>query len=110
MGFLTYMLGIPVSWTLLMLLWPAVVLFTIASPGLPAGMGTALWSGTLLSLMLDMQEPMNKEFLAMWIALSSGLPDMIRTATNCTIDGFTAIVFDKYSYKFFKNNKKPESI
>ena len=81
---LTYVFGVPVSWTLLLAALPAVVLFTIAAPGLPAGMGTSLWSATLFASMLGLEEPLQSEFVATWIALSSGVPDMLRTATNCT--------------------------
>ena len=93
---LSYVFGVPVSWTLLLAAWPAVVLFTIAAPGLPAGMGTSLWSATLFASMLGLAEPLQSEFVATWIALSSGIPDMLRTATNCTGDGFTAIFMDHY--------------
>ena len=93
---LTYVFGVPVSWTLLLAAWPAVVLFTIAAPGLPAGMGTSLWSATLFASMLGLEEPLQSEFVATWIALSSGVPDMLRTATNCTWDGFTAIFMDHF--------------
>lgn len=93
---LTFVFGIPVSWTLLLAAWPAVVLFTIAAPGLPAGMGTSLWSATLFASMLGLEDPLQSEFVATWIALSSGVPDMLRTATNCTSDGFAAILMDHF--------------
>ncbi|MCP4728400.1 MAG: dicarboxylate/amino acid:cation symporter [bacterium] len=97
---LSYIYGIEISWTILFIAWPAIVLFTIAAPGLPAGMGTALWSGTLFISMLGIEEPVKSSFITTWIALSGGLPDMFRTATNCTGDGFTAILFDKYFDRF----------
>ncbi len=103
---LSYIYGIEISWTILIIAWPAIVLFTIAAPGLPAGMGTALWSGTLFSSMLGIEEPLRSSFITTWIALSSGLPDMFRTATNCTGDGFTAILFDKFFDKFQKKTEK----
>jgi Na+/H+-dicarboxylate symporter len=93
---LSYVFGVEVSWTLLLAAWPAVVLFTVAAPGLPAGMGTALWSATLFASMTNLAEPLRSEFIVTWIALSSGLPDMLRTATNCTGDGFTAILMDHF--------------
>ena len=58
---LSYVFGVPVSWTLLLAAWPAVVLFTIAAPGLPAGMGTSLWSATLFASMLGLEEPLQSE-------------------------------------------------
>jgi Na+/H+-dicarboxylate symporter len=102
---LSHVFGIEVSWTLLLAAWPAVVLFTIAAPGLPAGMGTALWSATLFASMVGLEEPASSEFVATWIALSSGIPDMLRTATNCTGDGFTAILMDS----FFGESKRPDA-
>ena len=85
-----------ISWTMLLAAWPAIVLFTVAAPGLPAGMGTALWSATLFVSLLDLEEPLKSEVVATWMALSGGFPDMFRTATNCTDDGFTAIIFDHF--------------
>jgi hypothetical protein len=43
--------------------------------------------------MLGMEGAAQGEFIATWIALSGGIPDMLRTATNCTGDGFAAIIF-----------------
>ena len=104
---LTSIYGIETSWTILLIAWPAIVLFTIAAPGLPAGMGTALWSATLFASMLSIEEPDKSMFISTWIALSGGLPDMIRTATNCTGDGFTAILFDRFFYKFKTKSVNP---
>jgi Na+/H+-dicarboxylate symporter len=98
---LTYISGIDISWTTMLIAWPAIVLFAIASPGLPAGVGTALWSSTLFASMLGLEEPMRSNLIATWLALSSGIPDMFRTATNSTGDGFTAILFDSLFDRFF---------
>ncbi len=98
---LTYIFGIATSWTTLLIAWPAIVLFTIAAPGLPAGIGTALWSSTLFASMLGLEDPVRSDFITTWIALAGGLPDMFRTATNCTGDGFTAITFDSMFDRFF---------
>ncbi len=97
---LSHIFGIEISWAILLIAWPAIVLFTIAAPGLPAGMGTALWSSTLFASMLGLEEPLRTNFITTWIALAGGLPDMLRTATNCTGDGFTAIVFDRWFGRF----------
>jgi len=97
---LTHVFGIEVSWTMLLIAWPALVLFTIAAPGLPAGIGTALWSATLFSSMVGLEGQEQSDFVATWIALSGGLPDMLRTATNCTGDGFTALMFDRFFHRF----------
>ena len=90
----THVYGLELSWVIMLAAWPAVVLFTIAAPGLPAGMGTALWSATLFTGILGIEGATQGEFIATWIALSGGVPDMLRTATNCTGDGYTSIIFD----------------
>lgn len=92
---LTIIFDIQISWSVLFMAWPAIVLFTIAAPGLPAGMGTALWSSTLFASLVGLEGATKTEFIATWIALSGGIPDMFRTATNCTSDGFAAIFFNK---------------
>jgi len=93
---LTQVFDYPISWTALLIAWPAIVVFTISAPGLPAGMGTALWSATLFSSLLGLKDEAQIEFVETWIALSGGIPDMLRTATNCTSDGFTAILFNRW--------------
>ena len=98
---LSYIFGIEISLVLLLVAWPAVVLFTIAAPGLPAGIGTSLWSATLFAGLVGLEEPLASELVMTWVALSGGLPDMFRTATNCTGDGFTSIVFSRYYDKYF---------
>tara|TARA_B110000014_G_scaffold258534_1_gene244793 strand:- start:376 stop:1572 length:1197 start_codon:yes stop_codon:yes gene_type:complete len=92
---MTIVFDIPITLTALFVAWPAIVLFTIAAPGLPAGMGTALWSSTLFASLLNLDEAQTTIFITTWIALSGGIPDMFRTATNCTCDGFTAIFFNE---------------
>lgn len=93
---LSYLFGIQIDLATLLMAWPAIVLFTIAAPGLPAGMGTALWSATLFASVLNLPENVASEFVATWIAMSSGLPDMMRTATNCTSDGFASMIMEKF--------------
>jgi Na+/H+-dicarboxylate symporter len=97
----SHVFGLELSWLMMLVVWPAIVLFTIAAPGLPAGMGTALWSATLFANILGLEGLAQGEFIATWIALSGGIPDMLRTATNCTGDGYTAIVFDARFDQFF---------
>lgn len=99
---ISHIFGFDLSWVTMLAAWPAIVLFTIAAPGLPAGMGTALWSATLFANVLGLEGQAQGEFIASWIALSGGIPDMLRTATNCTDDGFTAIIFDNRFDEFFK--------
>ncbi len=101
----SYVFGLELSWMMLLAAWPAVVLFTIAAPGLPAGMGTALWSATLFASILGLEGQAQGEFIASWIALSGGLPDMLRTATNTTGDGYTAIIFDGRFDEFFASDR-----
>jgi len=97
---LHYIFGIEISWTVMLIAWPAVVLFTIAAPGLPAGMGTALWTSTLFASMLGIEEPMKSTVITTWVALYGGIPDMFITAANCTGDGLSAVLFDNYFEKF----------
>ena len=92
---MTIVFDIPITLTSLLVAWPAIVLFTVAAPGLPAGMGTALWSSTLFASLLNFDDTQTTVFITTWIALSGGLPDMFRTAINCTCDGFTAILFNE---------------
>ena len=100
-----HVFGLELSWMMMMAAWPAVVLFTIAAPGLPAGMGTALWSATLFANILGIEGQAQGEFIATWIALSGGIPDMLRTATNCTGDGYTAIIFDGRFDEYFARER-----
>lgn len=101
----SHIFGMELSWLMMLAAWPAVVLFTIAAPGLPAGMGTALWSATLFANILGIEGQAQGEFVASWIALSGGIPDMLRTATNCTGDGYTAIIFDGRFDEFFARTR-----
>jgi Na+/H+-dicarboxylate symporter len=104
---ISYVFGMEISWTMMLMVAPALVLFTIAAPGLPVGIGTALWTATLFASMLGLEEPMKSNFIVTWLALSGGLPDMFRTATNCTGDGFTAIAFDHFFDKYFAKHDSP---
>ena len=95
-----------ISWTLMLVAWPAHVLFTIAAPGLPAPIGTALWSSTLFTSMLGLPDPTKVMVIATWLALCGGFPDMFITTVNSTGDGFTAIVFNHFFDRFFKQKSK----
>jgi Na+/H+-dicarboxylate symporter len=103
---LSYGFGVELSWTMLLIAWPALVLFTIAAPGLPAGMGTPLWCATLFASMTGLEDPVRTEFIATYIALLGVVPDMFITTTNCTDDGFTAVLFDRLFDRFFSRDKK----
>ena len=93
-----------ISWTVMLILWPAVVIFTIAAPGLPAGMGSSLWTATLISSMLGFEEPLKTNFITMFVALYGGIPDMFVTVSNCTGDGLTSVIFDSKFSHFLKSN------
>jgi Na+/H+-dicarboxylate symporter len=101
---ISYVFGFEMSWVTMVAVWPAVVFFTVAAPGLPAGIGTALWTATLFSQILGLEGQAQGEFIASWMALSGGIPDMFRTATNCTGDGFTAVIFDSQFDGFFEKS------
>lgn len=97
---LSFVFDFSVSWAVLFAVWPAAVLFTIAAPGLPSGIGSALWIATLFTSM-TVPEAMQGEVITTWIALVAGIPDMFRTATNVTGDGYTAIFLDSIFDRFF---------
>ena len=99
---LHHIFGLEISWVVLLVVWPAIVLFTIAAPGLPAGMGTALWTSTLFVSILGLEEPVKSSLITTWVALYGGLPDMFITATNCTGDGMSAVLFDNFFQRFSK--------
>ncbi|MFC1726074.1 cation:dicarboxylate symporter family transporter [candidate division KSB1 bacterium] len=103
---LHYIFGIDISLTMMLFALPAIVVFTIAAPGLPAGMGTALWTSTLFASMLGLEEPVRSTLITTWVALYGGLPDMFITAVNCTGDGFSAVLFDSFFSRFSKAETK----
>lgn len=96
--------GLEISWMVMLTIWPAVVLFTIAAPGLPAGMGSALWTATLIASLLGFDESLKASFITMFVALYGGIPDMFITVSNCTGDGLTAVLFDS-KFDRFLNTK-----
>lgn len=104
----TYIFGIDMSWLVLLVAWPVVFLYSMAAPGLPAGLGTALWSSVLFASILGLEDPLRGDFIATWLALAGGIPDMFRSATNATGDGFVAVVFDSFFDRFFQPTPSPE--
>lgn len=94
-----------ISWTMMLIAWPAVVLFTIAAPGLPGGVGTALWSGTLFAGMLGLDGEPRSNFIATWVALTNGLPDTVRTSTNATCDGLMAVLFNRFFHRLHRSSE-----
>jgi Na+/H+-dicarboxylate symporter len=103
---INYVFGYEVSWSMMLLAWPILVVFTIAAPGLPAGMGTPLWAGTLFATMVGLEGTAQAEFIATYIALCGGVTDMFITTVNCTTDGFVSIFFDHHSERFFSTGKQ----
>lgn len=97
----SYLFGIEMSWLILLVAWPIVFLYSMAAPGLPAGLGTALWSSVLFASFLGLEDPLRADFIATWLALAGGVPDMFRSATNATGDGFVATVFDSLFDRYF---------
>ncbi len=97
---LQYVFGLEISWTVMLIIWPAVILFTIAAPGLPAGMGSSLWTSTLIASVLGFEEPLKTSFITMFVAFYGGIPDMFVTVSNCTGDGLTAVLFDSKFDRF----------
>jgi Na+/H+-dicarboxylate symporter len=103
----SYLFGIEMSWMVLLVAWPVVFLYSMAAPGLPAGLGTALWSSVLFASILGLEDPVRGDFIATWLALAGGIPDMFRSATNATGDGFVAAIFDSVFERYFERTPPP---
>jgi Na+/H+-dicarboxylate symporter len=88
-----YAFGLEIGWSHLLVVWPFVVIYTMASPGVPGAMGLSLWTAVLFASLLGLEDPMRTTFIGTWVALSGGIPDMFRTSGNATADGFSAIIF-----------------
>ena len=101
--------GLEISWMAMLIIWPAVVLFTIAAPGLPAGMGSSLWTATLVASILGFDETLKASFITMFVALYGGIPDMFVTVSNCTGDGLTAVLFDSKFERFLPETPSSKS-
>jgi Na+/H+-dicarboxylate symporter len=96
--------GLPIGWSQMLVVWPVVVLYSMAAPGVPGAMGLSLWTGVLYSSMLGLQEPMRSTFVGTWVALTGGIPDMFRSSGNATADGFSAIIFSNNFDRFFRRD------
>jgi Na+/H+-dicarboxylate symporter len=96
-----YVFGLDIGWAHLLVVWPFVVVYTMAAPGVPGAMGLALWTGVLFASLLQLEDPLKATFIGTWVALAGGIPDMFRTSGNATADGFAAVIFsnrfDKYA-------------
>lgn len=86
--------GLHISWLNLAVVWPFVVIYSMAAPGVPGAMGLSLWTGVLYASLLGLEDPLRSTFVGTWVALSGGIPDMFRSSGNATSDGFSAIVID----------------
>ncbi len=96
-----YVFGIEIGWVHMLVVWPFVVVYTMAAPGVPGAMGLALWTGILFASLLRLEDPMRTTFIGTWVALTGGIPDMFRTSGNATADGFAAIIFSNRFEKYF---------
>jgi len=103
-----HIFGVEVTWTVLLVAWPVIILFTIAAPGLPAGIGSSLWTATMVTSMLGIEEPLRSTIITTMVALYGGLPDMFMTAVNCTGDGLTSVLFDSHFGRFLKNDTQAQ--
>lgn len=102
-----YVFGIEIGWSHLLVVWPFIVLYTMAAPGVPGAMGLALWTAVLFASLLGLEDPQRTTFIGTWVALAGGIPDMFRTSGNSTADGFAAIIFDRNFERFFKGAVPP---
>lgn len=97
-----YVFGLDIGWSHLLMVWPFIVIYTMAAPGVPGAMGLGLWTGVLFASLLQLEEPLRATFVGTWVALVGGIPDMFRTSGNATADGFAAIIFSNNFDKYFK--------
>lgn len=103
-----HVFGLEVTWSLLLVAWPVIVLYTIASPGVPGAMASSLWAAVFFASVLGLEDPLRATFVGTWVALAAGVPDMFRTATNATGDGFTTIIFSHKFEKYFAQDQTHE--
>lgn len=94
------MFGIHFDATFPLLIYPALVIFSIATAGIPA-VGPGLYIATVVSTMLGVPEPTKTTLITTALALVSGLPDSFRTLVNATDDGFMAIGFNRLWDAYF---------
>jgi Na+/H+-dicarboxylate symporter len=93
--------GLAINWPLMILVWPFVVLYTMAAPGIPGAMGLGLWTAALFASLLGLEDPLRGTFVGTWVALASGIPDMFRSAVNSTSEGFTTVLFSHGFDRYF---------
>ncbi len=102
-----YVFGIEIGWAHMLVVWPFIILYTMAAPGVPGAMGLGLWTGVLFASLLRLEDPLRTTFIGTWVALAGGVPDMFRTSGNATADGFAAIIFSNRFEKYFSRAQVP---
>jgi Na+/H+-dicarboxylate symporter len=101
-----YFFGLPIGWSHMLVVWPVVVLYSMAAPGVPGAMGLSLWTGVLYASLLGLHDPVRSTFVGTWVALTGGIPDMFRSSGNATADGFSAIIFSNNFDKYFRRGAR----
>ena len=102
-----HVFGLEIGWSHLLAVWPIVVVYTMAAPGVPGAMGLALWTAILFASLLGLVDPARATFIGTWVALAGGIPDMFRTSGNSTADGFAAVLFDHHFDRRFAKDLVP---
>ena len=102
-----HVFGLEIGWSHLLAVWPIVVAYTMAAPGVPGAMGLALWTAILFASLLGLTDPVRATFIGTWVALAGGIPDMFRTSGNSTADGFAAVIFDRHFDRHFAKGAIP---
>jgi Na+/H+-dicarboxylate symporter len=102
-----HVFGLEIGWAHMLVVWPFIVVYTMAAPGVPGAMGLGLWTGVLFASLLRLEDPLRTTFIGTWVALAGGIPDMFRTSGNSTADGFAAIIFSNRFEKYFAREKLP---
>jgi Na+/H+-dicarboxylate symporter len=105
-----YVFGLDIGWSHLLAVWPIVVVYTMAAPGVPGAMGLALWTAILFASLLGLQDPLRATFVGTWVALAGGIPDMFRTSGNATADGFAAVIFSHKFDRYFAKSAVPATL
>lgn len=95
--------GYHIGWAQLLAVWPVIVLYTMAAPGVPGAMGLSLWTGVLFASLLGLHGPVQSTFVGTWVALTGGVPDMLRSQGNATADGLSALLLAE---RFFDPAKR----
>ena len=102
----SHVFGLELSWMMMLAAWPAVVLFTIAAPGLPARHGDrAVECDAVREHPGARGSGARRVHRKLDRALRRPPRHASRTATNTTGDGYTAIIFDGRFDEFFARDR-----